>query len=238
MVQEQATSSVAGTAMPGALAAGAVGMAIAPPPGGPAEAGAATNAAGSSGGPDPALQEALQRAANPSPELRSWVERARGAGMFTDLSETQLAAILAPGQLHHYKPGDIVIPYGDPSDSMFALLADGRVRIVTPINLPPPVGDWLSGEKSLIELPAPQVVGHMNLLASTTRSATVEAVSELDAIEVQRSHLEHLARYDLAIGYVLMRNIARSLQGLLRLSNQDVINLTVAVALAARALKK
>lgn len=184
------------------------------------------------------VDSALALAANPSPELRSWVTRARGAAIFADLAEQQLAAILAPGQLHHYQPGDVIIQYGDASDSLFALLADGRVRIVTPITLPAPVSEWLSGEKSLIELPAPQAVGHMNLLATTTRSATVEALTELDAVEVQRSHLEQLARADLATGYLLMRNIARSLQNQLRMTNGDVTNLTVAVALAARALKR
>ena len=184
------------------------------------------------------LERTLALAANPTPELRSWVERAKGAGIFTDLTDEQLASVLAPGQLHHYRAGDTIIQYGDASDSMFALLREGRVRIVTPINLPPPVGDWLAGEKSLLELPAPQVVGHMNLLASTTRSATVEALTDLEAVEVQKAYLDALAQHDLRLGYLLMRNIARSLQVQLRFTNADVTNLTVAVALAARALRK
>jgi CRP-like cAMP-binding protein len=193
---------------------------------------------GQAGTISPTLAGALAAAANPSEPLRSWVERAKKAGAFADLTDQQIAALLAPGHLRHYQPGDVVIQFGDAGDSMYALLAEGRVRIVTPITLPPPVSEWLSGEKSLVELPAPQVVGHMNLLAASSRSATVEAVTELDAVEVQKSHLEELARHDLGVGYMLMRNIARSLQFLLRLQNEDVKNLTVAVALAARALKK
>lgn len=186
----------------------------------------------------PELEPILAQATNPSPELANWVERAKGARIFSDLSAQQVAAILAPGTHHHYAPGDVIIPYGDTKDSLFALLADGRVRIVQPINLPPPVGDWLSGEKSLLELPAPQVVGHFNLLSSTTRSATVEAITDLDAVEVQKDHLERLSKFDISLGYVLMRNMALALQAQVRFINQDVTNLTVAVALAARALKR
>ncbi|MBI3969642.1 MAG: cyclic nucleotide-binding domain-containing protein [Chloroflexi bacterium] len=224
MVQEHVRPSMA-------VGAGAAAIAA---PAGPASGAEHATAATI----DAEFQQILALAANPSPNLRSWVERAKGAAILTDLTEPQLAAILAPGEFHRYQPGDTVIKYGDTSDSMFALLAEGRVRIVAPIELPPPVGDWLSGEKSLIELPAPQVVGHFNLLASTTRSATVEALTELDAVEVQKAHLERICRVDLTVGYLLMRNMARSLQGQVRFLNADIKNLTVAVALAARALKK
>ena len=173
-----------------------------------------------------------------TPQLQEWVDRAKDARIFAGLREEEVAAILAPGTLHHYRPGDVIIEYGDTSDSLFALLKEGKVRIITPITLPPPVSAWFTGEKSLVELPAPIAVGHMNMLASDTRSATVEAITEIDAVEVQKAHLEALAHEHLHIGYALMRNIALSLQFLLRQTNEDVKNLTVAVALAARALKK
>jgi CRP-like cAMP-binding protein len=126
----------------------------------------------------------------------------------------------------------------DTKDSVFVLMAEGRVRIITPIILPPPVGDWLSGEKSLLEIPAPQLVGHFNLLSSTVRSATVEAVTPLDAIEIQKNYVELITKTNMHIGATLFKNMGRALQGQLRFTNNDVQNLTVAVALASRALRK
>jgi CRP-like cAMP-binding protein len=173
-----------------------------------------------------------------TPQLQEWVDRSKAARTFAGLNEEEVAAILAPGVLRHYQPGDVIIEFGDTSDSLFVLLKDGKVRIIKPITLPPPVSDWFTGEKSLVELPAPIAVGDVNFLASTTRSATVEALTEIDAVEVQKSHLEELGHAHLHIGYALMRNIALSLQFQLRQTNEDVTNLTVAVALAARALKR
>ncbi len=172
------------------------------------------------------------------PVMADWVARGKKANMLAELTDEEVAQIFFGGEYFHYEPGDVIIPWMDTKDSMFVLLAEGRVRIITPIILPPPVGDWLSGEKSLLELPAPQVVGHFNLLSSTVRSATVEAIVPMDAIEVQKAYLDKLTKVNLHVGATLFKNIGKALQGQLRFTNNDVQNLTVAVALASRALRK
>ncbi len=175
---------------------------------------------------------------DPGEQMMDWVSRGKKANMLAELTDAEIAMIFVGGEFFHYEPGDVIIPWMDTKDSMFVLLAEGRVRIITPIILPPPVGDWLSGEKSLLELPAPQVVGHFNLLSSTVRSATVEAIIPMDAIEVQKNYLDKLTKTNQHVGATLFKNIGRALQGQLRFTNNDVQNLTVAVALASRALRK
>ena len=175
---------------------------------------------------------------DPGPIMADWVQRSKKANMLAELTDEEIAQLFFGGEYFHYEPGDVVIPWMDTKDSVFVLMAEGRVRIITPIILPPPVGDWLSGEKSLLEIPAPQLVGHFNLLSSTVRSATVEAVTPLDAIEIQKAYVELITKTNMHIGATLFKNMGRALQGQLRFTNNDVQNLTVAVALASRALRK
>jgi hypothetical protein len=70
------------------------------------------------------------------------------------------------------------------------------------------------------------------------RSATVEAVTPLDTIEIQKNYVELITKTNMHIGATLFKNMGRALQGQLRFTNNDVQNLTVAVALASRALRK
>jgi CRP-like cAMP-binding protein len=179
-----------------------------------------------------------EAAKDPGPVMADWIQRSKKANMLAELTEEEIGQLFFGGEYLHYEPGDIVIPWMDTKDSVFVLMAEGRVRIITPIILPPPVGDWLSGEKSLLEIPAPQLVGHFNLLSSTVRSATVEAVTPLDTIEIQKNYVEMITKANMHIGATLFKNMGRALQGQLRFTNNDVQNLTVAVALASRALRK
>lgn len=185
------------------------------------------------------IQAALAAAANPTPELQERLARARGpitAGIFAGLSDQQLLSFLVLGQPRRYQPGDVIIPYGDTGDSLYVLLNGGKIRIVVPVVLPPPVGEWLSGEKSLLELPTPIVVGHVNLLVGGQRTATVEAVEELDALEVSKAQFEQLAQIDPRTGYLLARNIAANISSSVDRTNQENKKLIVALALASRAL--
>jgi len=182
------------------------------------------------------VRRAAAAAAIPA-ELRAIVDLVKKAPLFNGLTEEQLAAFLALGQRRQFQPGETIIQVGDHGDSLFVLL-EGRVRILIPMSLPTVKGDLLSGEKNLLEIPAPAPVGQFNLLESTERSATVEALTEVRALEIVKQDFDQFAERDPVAGYRLVRNMALDLSRSLRNANATNRKLTTALSLAVQALRR
>ena len=155
----------------------------------------------------------------------------RNVPLFAGLSQAQLEAVVRAVRPHCVAVDQAILSEGEQGDSMF-ILVKGSVEVSKRLGPLASVSENGAKEKVLVRLHAPQFLGEMGLLEGTERSATVTARSECNLLELTQSDFERLAEHDPALGYVVVRNIARVLSSRLRRTDHDMVKLTVALSLA------
>lgn len=109
----------------------------------------------------------------------------RPARIFRDLSDDALAQLAAKVRMRHFLVGDALMRQGEASDALY-VITEGRVRVEradTGVDKPAAV---------LAELGAGEVVGEMGVLDGQPRSATVVAISNVEALELGAAQLTAL----------------------------------------------
>jgi len=108
--------------------------------------------------------------------VESNVEVLRTARIFQALSIESLARVAEKVRRRHFLPGTPLMRQGEASDAMY-VVAEGRVRVER--------ADDASGQPAVLaELGAGAVVGEMGVLDRQPRSATVAAITAVDALEL------------------------------------------------------
>jgi CRP-like cAMP-binding protein len=141
--------------------------------------------------------------------LLAYPEKLPPIPLFSDLGEDDFAAVLADLRLRRFLPGAVILREGEPGDSFF-LLARGKVRITKQVG----------GERlALARLGDGAVFGEMALVSSAPRSATVEALTQVDALELTREDLGRHAGKLVGVARALLRfTRARMLSNAMALS--------------------
>ena len=125
-------------------------------------------------------------------DIQEFIQR---TSWFDNLPDDVTASLAEKVDQHVLKKGDALITIGDKSDSVF-IIRYGWVKIVIP--------DDKDGEIVLNHLGPGEFVGELSLIDQKPRSASVIALSEVDALELKRDDfLEVLNKYPMTGLYVI-----------------------------------
>ena len=124
--------------------------------------------------------------------------------LLADLDPTALMFLVRLGHRRTYKPGDVLMRQGEPSNSIHFLLS-GRVRAERSRRTD-------DRPLKLADLEAGAVVGEMGVVIDIPRSATVTALVPTESLELDAPNFERVAK-----AYpILHRVVARLLSERLR----------------------
>ena len=154
--------------------------------------------------------------------------------MFDGLTEQQLEKINTQMKVKDYCAGQIVLREGDKGESMYVLLK-GKVEVKKSLTHFSDKRSMDKRDKALLHLSEDDhtCFGEMALLSeSHKRTATITTLSECTLAKITGSECAEICINDPQLGYILMRNVAKSLSARLERANQDILKLTTAFCLA------
>ncbi len=151
--------------------------------------------------------------------------------LFQDLQEDELRKVLDLAVPRHIPAGQVIVQEGEPGDSMF-IMAQGEVEITKRLTLV--LDEEVPKERVMIRLKAEDGVsfGEMALLENEVRSATVTALTDCRLWELGREDFLGFIRENPVTGNKILLRLAQLLSRHLRKTNQDVVKLTTALAIA------
>lgn len=151
--------------------------------------------------------------------------------IFQDLNDQEVQSILQLARPRSYSANATIIKEGDSGDSMF-IMCEGEVNITKRLTLV--LSQDLPKEKRMLRLKAEDGVtfGEMALLENDTRTATVTALTDCRLLELNRDDFLGFIRENSVTGCKIMLRLAQLLSRFLRKTDQDVVKLTTALAIA------
>ncbi len=151
--------------------------------------------------------------------------------LFQDLNEKEIKQILKLTTPKTVPAGGMIIQEGDAGDSMY-ILCRGEVEITKRLALV--LDEETPNERIIIRLRAEEGVcfGEMSLLEDEPRSATVTALTDCSLKEMGRSDFLNLIKRDSDMGCKILLRLAQMLSKYLRKTNQDMVKMTSAMAIA------
>jgi CRP/FNR family transcriptional regulator, cyclic AMP receptor protein len=151
--------------------------------------------------------------------------------IFQDLEQEELQRILDLAKPCFFPAGTIILKEKNSGDSMY-IMCEGEVEITKSLTMT--LDQDLPKEKRMIRLGAEDgvIFGEMALLENDTRSATVTAMTDCSLLELSRDDFLGFVREHCVTGVKILLRLAQLLSGYLRKTNQDVVKLTTALAIA------
>jgi CRP/FNR family cyclic AMP-dependent transcriptional regulator len=151
--------------------------------------------------------------------------------IFQDLDDHELQLILQLARPRSFSANSTIIKEGDSGDGMF-IMCEGAVNITKRLTLV--LSQDLPKEKRMLRLKAEDGVtfGEMALLENDTRTATVTALTDCRLLELNRGDFLGFIRENSVPGCKIMLRLAQILSRFLRKTDQDVVKLTTAMAIA------
>jgi CRP/FNR family cyclic AMP-dependent transcriptional regulator len=151
--------------------------------------------------------------------------------LFQDLEEDEIKQVLNRTTLRNFPAGAVILHEGETGDSLF-IMCQGEVEITKALTLV--LDEDTPRERVMIRLNALDGVcfGEMALLENEARSATVTASSDCSLLELHQQEFLALIRENPQMGLKILLRLAQLLSSHLRKTNQDVIKLTTALAIA------
>jgi CRP/FNR family transcriptional regulator, cyclic AMP receptor protein len=151
--------------------------------------------------------------------------------IFQDLQDEELQQVLNLAQPCSFSEKAVIIKEGDSGDSMY-VMCEGEVEITKRLTMA--LDQDLPKEKRMIRLKAKDGVsfGEMALLENDTRSATVTVLSDCRLLELKRDDFLGYIWEHSVTGCKILLRLAQLLSGHLRKTDQDVVKLTTALAIA------
>ncbi len=151
--------------------------------------------------------------------------------LFQDLEENEIQQVLSRATARNFPAEAVILREGETGDSLF-IMCQGEVEITKALTLV--LDEDTPKERVMIRLKAEDGVcfGEMALLENEARSATVTALSDCGLMELHQQEFLTLIRENPQMGLKILMRLAQLLSRHLRKSNQDVIKLTTALAIA------
>ena len=135
--------------------------------------------------------------------------------LFNGLSDEQLQRLVAISEEEVFDAGDVIVEQGEPGNKLY-FITEGQVEVRVR-------GEAEQAEHLRVYLGRGQIFGEMALLDEGPRSATVRCSRDQTVLRsIHSQAFNALCAADTAIGYVVMRNIARDLSFKLRHSNMTL----------------
>jgi CRP/FNR family transcriptional regulator, cyclic AMP receptor protein len=151
--------------------------------------------------------------------------------IFQDLEQGELQRLIDLAKPCFFPKESMIVKEKDSGDSMY-IMCEGEVEITKSLTMT--LDQDLPKEKRMIRLRAQDgvIFGEMALLENDTRSATVTAMTDCRLLELKRDDFLGFVREYSFTGVKILLRLAQLLSGHLRKSNQDVVKLTTALAIA------
>lgn len=151
--------------------------------------------------------------------------------LFQDLREEEVQKVVELTTLRTFPAGEVIIHEGAAGDSMF-IMGQGEVEITKRLGIV--LDEEAPRERIIVRLKAEEGVcfGEMALLENEPRSATVTALTECQLLEMGREEFLRLVRENCELGSKILLRLAQLLSRYLRKTNQDMVKLTTAMAIA------
>jgi CRP/FNR family cyclic AMP-dependent transcriptional regulator len=151
--------------------------------------------------------------------------------LLQDMDAGELQEILKIAQPKTYAVGAVIIQEGEAGNSLF-IMREGEVDITKRLGLV--LDEEVPRERIIIRLRADEGVcfGEMALLENEPRSATVTAATECRLLEIAGEDLLGLIQQNRDLGCKFLLRLAQLLSRHLRKTNQDMVKLTTAMAIA------
>ncbi len=151
--------------------------------------------------------------------------------LFQDLNDKEIEQVKALALTRHFAAGETIIREGEAGDSMF-IMCEGEVEITKRLGMV--LDEESPRERMIIRLKAEEGVcfGEMSLLENEPRSATVTALTACHLLEMNRSNFMSLVKQNSDMGCKILLRLAQLLSKYLRKTNQDMVKLTTAMAIA------
>ena len=134
--------------------------------------------------------------------------------LFKDLSDEQLAAIVASGSKRELAEGELVFAERTDGDEMFILL-EGRVQITIEMSRE-------SEQAPVHTVTEGKVFGEFALLAGMKRSATARTIKDCRFFVLNRTDFQALAEEDPKLGYTVLRQLTEVLVGRIVKTTQEL----------------
>jgi CRP-like cAMP-binding protein len=148
-----------------------------------------------------------------------------------DLGSNDLNRLVELARSRRFIAGEVIIREGEAGDSMF-IMCDGEVEITKRLTLV--LDEEVPKERVMIRLKAEDGVsfGEMALLENESRSATVTALTDSHVLELSRQNFLGFIEQHPQTGCKILLRLAQLLSQHLRKTDQNVIKLTTALAIA------
>ena len=144
-------------------------------------------------------------------------ELLQASEIFAGLDEAQLERLAELAEEEAHPEGSVVVEEDTRGSACYFLL-QGRVDVE--------IGSPLPGRapQTLATLKKGESFGELSLVDGYLRSASVRAVAPIELLRFDSAAMETLMEEDPAIGYRVMRNVARVLATRIRSSNMKLRN--------------
>lgn len=134
--------------------------------------------------------------------------------LFEGLSEKQLQKVIKYTHLREYNAGETIFKEKDLGLGVY-IIKSGRINIHTTAHL-------MEKESTLAELKQGEFFGELALLDEIHRSATANAIEQLELLAFFRPDLLLISNNDPYLGNKLLMNIAKVLAERLRMTNKKL----------------
>ncbi len=132
-----------------------------------------------------------------SDELAAQEELLRSVAYLRNLDRVDIARLIGASEDTHFMPGAVIVTEGEAADSLY-LLAAGTLEVSVTAG---------GSERILRTISAPATFGDFGLLLAQ-RTATVRALTGVQAWRIPRDHFERLLRERPALGLAMARALA------------------------------
>lgn len=151
--------------------------------------------------------------------------------LLQDLSGDDLQRLVGLTPSRQVAAGEVIVREGESGDSMF-IMCEGEVEITKRLTLV--LDEEVPKERVMIRLRAEDGVsfGEMALLENDSRTATVTALTDCRILELSRQNFLDFIEQHPQTGCKMLFRLAQLLSQHLRKTDQNVVKLTTALAIA------
>jgi len=134
-------------------------------------------------------------------------EKITGFKMFEGLSEQEVDAVIACGRIVHYHGGEQIIEESSQSSDL-CLILNGRLSIEM---MARDQSGGIKHSKQIAVLRSGDMFGDMAFLSGTRRSASASTIDDFSAVMFDYDMLHNLFDNNTRIGYIVIKNIAKTM---------------------------
>lgn len=160
----------------------------------------------------------------------------KAIALFQDLRDEEVRQVMHIFDTIRIPAGENLVTEGEEGEEMY-VMTKGQVRITKSMiigDVELPLLDSGSARKVLATLDGEHypLFGEIALIDRDTRSATITVIEDAEFLYTNRTRFFHLVQSNTSLGTQLLLVLAKRMASTVRRSNQELVKLTTALALA------